>query len=71
MGFQMGDKTQAMDPGISAAAALDVHLTTKKSGGGLEQTTLNRFGVLLLLPAAVTAAVKFQNQLEALWMDVH
>jgi hypothetical protein len=67
----MGGILQAVHTGIGPAAALDIGLRTKNFTDGLKQCTLKRDGIVLFLPAAVTAAVKFEDQLESFWMGAH
>jgi hypothetical protein len=69
--LQMGGIHQGVNTGIGAAAALHIRLGAENFPGGIEYGTLNRDGIVLFLPAAVTAAIKFQDQLKAFGMDIH
>src|SRR5438128_9251472 len=53
-----------MHASVSAAGALHLHLFSEDLAGGLFQFAHDGPGVLLVLPAAVTGAVIFEENLE-------
>src|SRR5262245_41613124 len=62
--FDVGDLTERMDTGVGSAGALHLDIALEYFLSGLSQLAHHGASVLLFLPAAVPAAIVFEQELE-------
>jgi hypothetical protein len=61
----MSNVLQGMGAGIGTPIALNIHLLPEKFACAPQETPLDGFCILLLLPATVTAAIVLQNEFKS------